>query len=346
MKSDIIEAATGKFIEPKHAGLLFSKMDLVRALNHYNVFAKSENLKAWTMTYLKKHHPELISDVSKAPMTAFGTYGALCRMSERGFNFGPEDLKRIHDYFLGVQKDVLKSKAAPKVEAVKVVSTAPKYTRSREAFEMAIDETVMTGKLVMPSLIMSESHKDLADICNSILLEIEECPEGYGTASDAKLVQKFCRQVLEKVEKVKSVKKATGPTIIKNPAKQVAAVKFQRSVIYPYMLDKLKVNGIEPIDTLERKKMYVFDTKYRRLIVFVALTAAGFQYSGTTLKNVDLSKSFSKTVRKPDEFFAANKIGIAELNKAFDAINSKATPMIASRFNNDWLILRATEKGA
>lgn len=345
MKSDIIAAATGKFTEPKHVGLLHNKMDIARALNHYNVFATSENLKAWTLTYLHKHHPNLVEHVSKAPMHKFGTYGALCRMSERGFSFDTSEQARIHQYFVDVMHQVLKAKNEPKEEAVKPVIIKPKYTRSREAFEIAIDETLDTGKLVMPSLIMSETHKDIAEICQQNLKDIEEAPEYFGDT--VALQKKFYKTVLEKVEKVKVVKKAAGPSITKNPSKQVAGVKYLRGGIkMQHKLGEFRVPAIDPIDTLERKKMYVYDAKYRRLIVFVAMTAAGFQYSGTTLKNVDLSKSFSKTIRKPEEFFPNTQISIAALNKAFDDIKAKPTPMVASRFNSDWMILRVTEKGA
>lgn len=344
MKADIIAAATGKFTEPKHVGLLHTKMDLIRALNHYNVFATPDNLKAWSITYLHKNHAELVEHISKAPVVVFGTHGALCRLSERGFNFDADEKKRIHRYFLDVQQLVIKAKNEPKVEVVKPVSTKIKYTRSREAFEMAIDETLYTGKLVMPSLIMTENHKDIAEICQQYLKDIEGGPEYFD--GSITLQKKFFKTVLEKVEKVKDVKKASGTSIIKNPAKQVAAVKYLHSIKMKTKLGEFRVPSVDPIDTIERKKMYVYDAKYRRLIVFMAMTAAGFQWSGTTLKNVDLKKSYSKTIRKPEEFFPGTTISIAALNKAFDEIKAKPTPMVASRFNADWLILRATEKGA
>ena len=333
MKAELIAAATGKGTEPKHTGLIYSKMDLVKALNHYNVYAKPENLKAWALTWLHKHYPELVKKVEKMPVGAFGTYGALCRMSERGYALTTEDEARVLAYF---QQMELPKKEV--VEEVKPVAVKKKYTRSREAFELAIDETLATGKVVMPSLIMTESHTDIVSICRQIESELADAENGYGKTKP--LVAKFVKQVLEKLEKVSATKKATSSTIVKNPVKQVAGVKFLRKI------EELKLKGLEPIDTLERKKMYIYDAKYRKLIVFVAMTAAGFQYSGTTLKNVNLKKSFSKTIRKPEEFFKNTKLGIAELNKAFDDIKAKATPLIASRFNSDWLILKVTEKGA
>jgi hypothetical protein len=335
MKAEIIEAATGKFIEPKHVGLVYSKMDLVRALNHYSCYAKPDSLKEWSITYLRKVHPELVPLVNKAPASSFGTFGALCRMSIRGYDHDEVIRNRIYVYFKNLAADVLGMKDKPVDDAVKVV--IPKVSRSRESFEMAADETLMTGTLVMPSLIMTESHKDIVEICEHVLKDIKEYPEDYGNTKSLQL--KFFKQVLEKVEKAKSVKKATS-AVPKNVGKQVEGVKFLRKI------EALKLRSLEPIETTACKKMYVFDAKYRRIIVFVALTNAGFQYSGTTLKNVDLKKSFSKTIRKPEEFFKKTKLNISDLNKAFDEINSKETPMIASRFNSDWLILKVTEKGA
>lgn len=346
MKSDIIEAATGKFVEPKHTGLVHSKMDMVRALNHYNVFASPENLKAWSMTYLHKHHPDLVTHVSKAPMSVFGTFGALCRMSERGFDFADKVTERIHRHFADVAGMVKIANAVPLDVEIKVAPKA-KPSRSREAFEMAIDDILIEQTLVAVNLVASESHKDIVEQCQKGLLEISEYPEAFAGKSAA-LLKKFYQNTLDKISKMKATSKAAVKVPNKsNPAKMVKDVRFLRKV--EFNLDgggTIGLKSLDPIDTLERKKMYVFDAKYRRLIVFVAMSSAGFVYAGTTLKNVDLSKSFSKTLRKPEEFFKNTRIGVAELNKAFADVKAKETPMVSARFNPDWLILKVTEKGA
>jgi len=343
MKAELIAAATGKFIEPKHSGLIYSKMDLIKALNHYSCYSKPENLRAWSMTYLHKHHPELVKVTSSAPMSAFDSYGALCRLSERGYDHPPEMKERIRVYFAG-----LKPKAAvekdPDAPAKPV--QAPKNTRSREAFELGLDELLLNGVVPTVNLIASESHRDIKEQCERGLLEVTEAPE-YFDGNDASNLKKFYKATLEKIAKIKQGNKVVVKPNKSNPAKMIKDVKFLRRLEIKLPNGAtLGLKSVDPIDTLERKKMYVFDAKYRRLIVFVASASTGFMYAGTTLKNVDLAKSFSKTIRKPEEFFPNTTIGVAELNKAFAAIKSKETLMVSARFNPDWLILKVTEKGA
>ena len=343
MKSDIIEAATGKFIEPKHSGLIYSKVDLIKALNHYSCYAKPDNLRAWSMTYLHKHHPELVKIANLAPMNAFDSYGALCRLSERGYEHPPEMKERIRAYFSGLKP---KGHAVKDPEAAPKPIQAPKNTRSREAFEMALDELLLNGVVATVNFIASESHRDIKEQCERGLLEVTEAPE-YFTGNDASNLKKFYKATLEKITKIKQGNKAVVKPSKANPAKMIKDVKFLRRLEITLPNGAiLGLKSVDPIDTLERKKMYVFDAKYRRLIVFVTSTASGFMYAGTTLKNVDLSKSFSKTIRKPEEFFPNTNIGVAELNKAFAAVKSKETVMVSARFNPDWLILKVTEKGA
>lgn len=335
MQAEILAAATGKGIEPKHTGLVYDKIDLVKALNHYNAYAAPENLKIWALNYLRKHHPDLLKQNEKRPLSDFGTFGALCRMSERGYDLTTEHKERLKQHFSTVPevKDVVKEETpSPKI-------VRAKCTRSREAYELALDETLVSGEIVVPSFIMTESHKDIIEECMKLQKELEEAPEYF---HDPKLLTKFVKTVLAKIEKTRSLRKAEPRSVSKNPLKQIAALKLCRSINF----GNLNIRGEDAVDVIGRKKMYVFDTKYRKLIVFVALTSAGFQFSGTTLKNADLSKSFSKTIRKPEQFFKKTKLGITELNKAFADINAKPTPMTASRFNLNWLILKVTEKGA
>lgn len=337
MKADIIAAATGKSKEPFHTGLMYDNVDLGRALNHYNAYAAPESLKLWALNYLRKNHPDLVKRNEKRPLYAFGTYGALCRLTERGFNLTDAHKQRIVDYFTNVPEN----KEPPKEEPEPQKPSRVRCTRSREAYELALDETLVTNQLVVPSFIMSESLKDIVDEVQKLQRELIEAPE-YFTKDSHKLLTKFAAAVLAKLEKTRSIKKASSPNISKNPLKQVASLKLCRSMNF----GDQNIRGVDAVDVIGRKKVYVYDTKYRKLMVFVALTSQGLQFSGTTLKNADLTKSFSKTIRKPEQFFKTTKLGITELNKAFADINAKPTQMIASRFNSNWIILRVTEKGA
>lgn len=331
----LINTLSGKNSEPKNSGLAYTKMDLLQSLNYYSAHAKPDSMKAWALAYLHKNHPELTDVVSKAPVHAFITYGALCRLSDRGFDFDQEMKDRIFNYF----KEIKPPEVDENGEEVKPVvkkPVLPKVSRSFEAFEMAVDAVLAGGEVPIVSLLPNEPLDDIVQYCKKELALIAENPEYYVQAS-LKSLKKLFQETLERAEKVKNSIKVNKTKIIRvrkvNPLKVIKDVKFQRGE------DTLELRSVNPIDILGHRKMYVYDTKYRKLILFIG-TAAGFTFTGTTLKNVDLPKSTFKTVRKPEELKGSHALNISDLHKLFGRLTTKEGPVSAARFNDNWIILK------
>jgi len=334
-KKELIATLSGKTSEPKSSGLVFSKTDLIQALSFYSAHAKHDSLKAWALSYLHKNHPELVERAQKAKPYTFTTYGALCRLSDRGYEFDSELKERIRSYFEAIvipSKDDIdeEEEQAPKAKPT------PKKSRSFEALELAVD-CVLEGKPVPTvSLISTENLKDVEDNCRKNLIEMNEAPEYYKAKSLPGL-KKLYRETLDRVEKMQAATKVQKTKVVRarkvNPVKVVQGVKYQRSE------DSLGLKSINPVDTLGQRKMYVYDSKYRKLILLIG-TAAGFTFTGTTLKNVDLSKSSFKTLRKPEELKGANSLNISDLHKLYSRLTTKESAVTAARFNENWLIIK------
>jgi hypothetical protein len=81
----------------------------------------------------------------------------------------------------------------------------------------------------------------------------------------------------------------------KDAAKQVSNMKYQANS------EEYKLDSINPARIPLAQRLYIFNTKYRTLGVFVAVGSAGFTVQGTSIKGFDPEASFITTLRKPAE---------------------------------------------
>jgi hypothetical protein len=310
-------------------------MDLARDLSFYSAHSKPDSLKGWALSYLHKNHPELVDRAQQAKPHSFQTYGALCRLSDRGYEFDDAMKERIRTYFetisIPTKEDIEEDEAKP-------VVTTVKRSRSFDALELAID-AVLEGKTApIVSLITSENLSDVENYCNKNLKEMQEAPEYYLPQNLVPL-KKLFRDTLDRIEKMKAVAKVNKTKVTRvrkvNPVKVVQNVKYQKTD------ETIGLKSINPVDVLGHRKMYVYDTKYRKLLLFVG-TAAGFTFTGTTLKNVDLSKSSFKTIRKPEVLKGVTALNISDLHKLYAGLTTKESVVTASRFADTWIILKTS----
>lgn len=344
-KKELIATLSGKSSEPKFTGLMFTKTDLAQALGFYSAHSKHESLKTWALSYLHKYHPELVDRASTAKPHHFTTYGALCRLSDRGYDFDDETKERIRVYFECIP--VPSAEDIAEDETPKVKPIVVKRSRSFEGLDLAID-SIMTGKAIegplgstewkvpVVGLIATENLSDVQEYCEKSLAEIEEAPEYY-LPEHIKPLKKLFQETLQRIEKTMAAAKVNKTKVVRtrkvNPVKVVQHVKYQRSE------DSLGLKSINPIDVLGERKMYVYDTKYRKLILLLG-TGTGFTFTGTTLKNVDLAKSSFKTIRKPEELKGAGGLNISDLHKLYNSLTTKESAVTAARFSEHWIILK------
>jgi hypothetical protein len=121
----------------------------------------------------------------------------------------------------------------------------------------------------------------------------------------------------------------------KAPVKQVSKLK------YMVFDDKLKVQSIRPENMIGAVTLWAYNVKKRKLIVYHALDNKGFAVKGSTLLNWDPTKSYGKTLRKPEEKLKEfSEAGKVELRKFMDKIKGVEAKQ-NGRFSKDVLILKA-----
>lgn len=114
-----------------------------------------------------------------------------------------------------------------------------------------------------------------------------------------------------------------------------------KKVLFLEKDNEIGISSLKPTELVGAAKLWVYNTKTRKLGCYRAKNDAGLSAKGTTILNYDEKQSTTKTIRKPkaqvNAFIAKSPI---EMQKFWDAI--RAVPQeISPRLNRETLILRA-----
>ena len=127
------------------------------------------------------------------------------------------------------------------------------------------------------------------------------------------------------------------PRAKKAPSKEklVSKLKFKTHD------DRYKLVSIQPSEAAAALELWVFNTKTRKLGVYVASDTAALSVKGTTIINFNEDKSIAKTLRKPEEQLKdANKLPKTKMRSLFNGVNSIETKL-NGRINADVILLKA-----
>jgi len=325
--AELTAAILGSISEPK----IDKDFNLVRALAWYAREGDLAKLKDWSIEWCEKNAPQLVQRVKAKDKTFFGTYGALCRMHLRGMLLDAKTRARIENFFNAFD--------IPKSEVKVEVKVSSKY--QAKGFNKLIDafydvEKKVPGALSELNKMLEKAPYDseFVSFVKRVKAQNEEDAKVEDViASDrSEFIAELCESVIRMQE---SKKVSTAPRKL-NIDKMVKEVKYQREDA------ETGLKSMSVADVVNRKKLYVYDSKNRQLICFVSNST--FMFSGTTMQNVDFTKSFAKTVRKPKELFGGFKteIGISELNKMFKELATKEKPVESGRMNSFCVLLNAS----
>ena len=170
----------------------------------------------------------------------------------------------------------------------------------------------------------------------------EELREGYSYLSDKELLaySMFLKKIMEDCDRWQNNKKA----IRKPRAKKVRSVSSQLAKLkYQREFPELKVVSINPEQILGASSLWLYNTKDRKLCVYMARTHEGFSVKGTTLQGFDEKLSVMKKVRKPElvvnKVIEGGKVVLKHLMEEIKAVEQKAT----GRINGFTILLKAVK---
>jgi len=201
----------------------------------------------------------------------------------------------------------------------------------------------LTGKNVpqgMLSRIAAVFEKRQDEMNEARAGKDEQLNEGYAhyKAADYKRFDAFYTKLIADLTSYGQVKKATKKvTVRKPPAKEKLVAKLK------YLKEEktLRLVSVNPVDIVGSQTLWVYDTKTRKLYVYIAEDQGGaLGVKGTSIIGYDESKSTGKTLRKPDiqlkEFLSANKVALRTFIKDIKAVEIKAN----GRINANQVLLK------
>ena len=170
----------------------------------------------------------------------------------------------------------------------------------------------------------------------------EQAVEGYSHLKRPELNRRLkeCQAMLDDLDRIKNAAKATRAISIKKAPsldKQVAKVKYKKED------SEYKIASIPPVQIIGKKRLFVFNTKYRKLMEYVTDDPNGFTIQGTTIKNYSKEKSRSITLRKPLDILPKISQTTNRFRKIIDGINAKASSP-NGRLNEDTVLLKVDVK--
>lgn len=168
----------------------------------------------------------------------------------------------------------------------------------------------------------------------------DQITEGYKHLKtvDFKRFYAFITELQQAIDQYRGVKKATKRVKAKKePSKDKLVSKLQ----YLKESKDLKIVSVPPSDVVGAQTLWCFDTKTRKLFVYVADNLTGpLSIKGTTITGFDTAKSVGKTLRKPadqlKELAKAGRVQLRTFLKDINAVEISAT----GRINKNQLLLK------
>ena len=170
--------------------------------------------------------------------------------------------------------------------------------------------------------------------------EDEQLKEGYSKWNRARFKRyiAFYTALFADIERYQQHKTVVRkPRVKRAPSKEklVARVKYMKQDAV------LKLTSINPADIIGAAQLWVFNTRTRKLGVYVADTLQGpLSIKGTSIVGFDETASINKTVRKPADtlrdFFKATKPALKKFLGTIKSTESKLT----GRLSEDTVLLK------
>lgn len=171
----------------------------------------------------------------------------------------------------------------------------------------------------------------------------DQAVEGYSHIPRSELKRRVgvIKGIIADLDRIKATTKVTrAPRAPKTRAadKQIQRLQFLKES------PENKLMSINPIQVPGSYRLYTFNVKTRLLTEYVTSSTSGFEVKGTTINNIDVDKSRSVKLRKPEQFIP---IVLSKTTKQIDNEWNKLTTKSSvpnGRINKDTILLRVMDK--
>ena len=366
-RSDAIakrRAKNRKILAQKSVGnepVVDQQENLGNALNYYSANFSTKDYKKWALEWYKKADKKIYEKLKLLEDWNFLTFGPLCRLQSREM----WDPKKSDSLFYGKRLTELLARAETKVvpvepekEPAKVISVQDRILMQARELAAEIDGEVdafttggykssFTAKGFLAKNQVSGPvakrvgefyHDELQELKDAYNQVDEQLVEGYSHLSRRELKRfiDWMQSIVDDCEQMVQTAKANRAPRKRKP---VSPQKVVSRVKYLQEFPELKLTSIKPVDMLESKEIWIYNTKYKKVQVYCAEVGTLF-VKGTSIVGFDTTSSVSMTLRKPEEFFKGLSMGKRALTNALKSLKTKpAKPN--GRLNEHCIILGA-----
>lgn len=321
------------------------KSSIVRVFNYHNTYTDVSDIRAWAIEYAGSIGVELPS----VREIEFKTLGVLARLKTLDAYLEPEDEEKIQ---LEIDRIFsLKAEAVIEIDDSKPSrsdsierTTQLKTSEFIGEFEGMIDEFFTTGTAQnIQGLITSmgvssrvapkvqEYAKKRADYYRSVV-DDKEAMEYYSFSKST--LKKAAGMYDDLIEKLSQNKKVRAP----QKRKEKPAGLLVKDLKFKISDEETGLKSVPASTIIGATELYLFRTDTRKLQYFKSVEGSTLTVKGTTILNYDESKSFQKTIRKPEilkEIQSKGKLDSRRFVKEIKSTEAK----VSGRTNEDTIIL-------
>lgn len=199
------------------------------------------------------------------------------------------------------------------------------------------EKNVPQGSIVKFRQVLSRQQLEFAEALEGNDAQLKEAYRGFNKTRMKQIISFYEKIWTDLDSYAQSKKVARKVRVKKSPTKDklVAKLKYRKED------RELKLTSINPVDIVGANRLWVYNTKTRKLYRYQAdELAATLTVKGTTIVGYDEVRSVGKTIRKPAEvlakFMKASKVQLRKFMEEINAVESRAN----GRINEDIILLK------
>lgn len=286
---------------------------------NFNASAAKKWISEWLIGEDREEDAKLVSRASKNSLKMISPY---CRCDSRGFPMSEKQKEFIRKNLVELLDDARRRVPTETTERVTVqdrieAKANEMLTTLEPVLDTAIESVMATKKKPNPLMDWikgADLNKPMATVALHRLEQSYADLKAAHDKTDADLVEgysylkpKSLKSLVEYFEEAirnlndrLGVLKASRKPRKRKPKSAQAQVKGFK---FMARSDAFGVDSVKPSDIIGAQGFVMFNTKNNKATVFVAVEPkTGLSVKGSTVLGFDSSKSFEKTVRKPEEF--------------------------------------------
>ena len=340
---------------------------LCQMLNWYNYNKSSDDARKYFIEFLKQsgESPDTVTKIEECSSVSItSSVGYLCRIKTvNGADVATKYDKHIQgETAKALQLVLAKSQEAAQeiverrvgiqehLENQLKILMGDLAGRVDDFLENGMKSDFVVHEWLTQTPVKHQHAKSIADYYEKVILAelkeaeaktCEQLTEGYShlTKNQMKKFIAFIESIVTESRKWCDVAKqislnnrAPRAKRPKSPLKQTAKLKYKK--------EDGNLKSVPPTQIVGATQLWVYNTKYRTLGVYVCNNAHGFSVKGCTILNYDASESLCKKLRKPEDVLPkVMEAGKVALRKILPSIRSKEKKL-TGRINADTILLK------